>query len=57
MSARDGGLQRPALRPVQLSLFDALQDLEDRDVDVKILKKGTGRLELGLEIGFKKVKF
>ena len=57
MSGRDGGFQKPRPKPVQMSLFDALHDLQDDSLEVKILKKGVGRLELGLEIGFKKVKF
>jgi hypothetical protein len=57
MSGRDRGLQKPRPQPVQMSLFGALQELQDDDLEVKILRKGPGRLELGLEIGFKKVKF
>ena len=57
LSGRDGGFQKPRPRPVQLSLFDAIQELEDEDVEVTILRKGMGRLELGLEIGFKRTKF
>jgi hypothetical protein len=56
MSGWDGGYKKPIPKPVQLSLFDALQDLEDGDVEVKIRKKSAGRLELGVEIGFKAVK-
>jgi transcriptional regulator with XRE-family HTH domain len=57
MSGRDGGFQKPRPSPVQMSLFDALNELQDDNVEVKILRKAAGRLELGLEIGFKKVKF
>lgn len=57
MSGRDGGIQKPHPVPVQMSLFDALHDLQDDSLEVKILKKGPGRLELGLEIGFKKTQF
>jgi len=57
MSGRDGGLQKPRPRPVQMSLFDVLDELQDENLEVKILRKGAGRLELGLEIGFKIVKF
>jgi len=57
MSGRDLGFQKPRPKPVQMSLFDALQELQDDNLEVKILKKGVGRLEVGLEIGFKKIKF
>jgi hypothetical protein len=57
MSGQDMGFQKPRPRPIQMSLFDALEDLQDEHLDVKILRKGPGRLELGLEIGFKKLKF
>lgn len=57
MSGRDGGFQKPRPKPVQMSLFQAIDDLQDDNLEVKILKKGVGRLELGLDIGFKKVKF
>ena len=57
MSGRGGGFQKPRPKPVQMSLFEALDDLRDDNLEVKILKKGVGRIELGLEIGFKKVKF
>ncbi len=57
MSGRDGGLQKPRPRPVQMSLLDALNDLDEKNVDVRILRKGPGRLELGLDIGFKRTKF
>jgi hypothetical protein len=57
MSGRDGGFQKARPKPIQLSLFDALSELQDEHLDVKILRKGAGRLELGLEIGFRRVKF
>lgn len=57
MSGRDGGLRKSRPSPVQMSLFDALNELRDDHMEVKILRKGPGRLELGLEIGFKKIKF
>jgi hypothetical protein len=57
MSGRDGGFKKPSPKPLQMSLFDALQDLQDDDVEVKIRKKDIGRLQLGLEIGFRRVKF
>jgi len=40
--------------PVQLPLFKAIDDLEDRHVDVRILRKGPAKIELGVEIGFPK---
>ena len=57
MSGRDQGFQKPRPKPVQMSLFEAIHDLHDDNLDVKIVKKGPGRLELGLEIGFRKIKF
>jgi len=57
MSGRDGVLQRPRPQPVQMSLLDALTDLQEENVEVRILRKGAGRLELGVEIGFKRIKF
>ncbi len=56
MSGKDRELQKPRLRPVQLSLLDALNDFQEENVQVRVLKKGPGRLELGLEIGFKRAK-
>ena len=57
MSGRDRGLRKPRPSPAQMSLFDALNKLRDDHLEVKILRKGPGRLEVGLEIGFKQVKF
>ena len=57
LSSRDGGFQKRRSKPVQMSLFEALDDLQDDNVEVRIIKKGPGRLELGLEIGFRKIKF
>lgn len=57
MSGRDGGFHKPSPKPVQMSLFDALNELHEDNLEVKILRKGVGRLELGLEIGFKKANF
>ena len=57
MSGRDGGFNKPAPKPVQMSLFEAIHDLHEENIEVKILRKSAGRLELGVEIGFKKFKF
>jgi hypothetical protein len=56
MTGRQGGLHRPRPHPVQMSLLDALSELQEENVEVKILRKGVGRLELGVDIGFKKLK-
>jgi len=57
IGGRDRGLRKRHPSPVQMSLFDALNELKDDHMEVRILRKGPGRLELGLEIGFKQVKF
>lgn len=57
LSGRDGGLQKARPMPVQTSLFDAINDLHDENIEIKILKKQPGRIELGVEIGFRKLKF
>ena len=57
MTGQDKGFQKPRPKPTQMSLFDALQDLQDDHLEVKIRKKDAGRLEIGLEIGFKKLGF
>ena len=57
LSGRDGGFEKGRPKPAQMSLFDALEDLQDDHLEVKIRKKRAGRLELSLEIGFKKIKF
>lgn len=46
------GTQRAG--PVQLSLFEALNGLQDENIQVRVLRKGAGRIELGVEIGFRK---
>ena len=37
MSGRDSGFKKPSPRPVQMSLFEAINELKDDDIDVKIL--------------------
>jgi hypothetical protein len=47
----DGGVQRRKREPIQLSLFDALTDL---DQDLETMKKSVGRVELEIERAFGK---
>jgi hypothetical protein len=56
-----GALQAPvrkseSRRPIQLSLplYQAIEDLADQNLDVKILKRDPGRIELGVAIAFPK---
>lgn len=53
MSAKDRAraISRPL--PVQLSLFKAIEELGDKDMDVKILRKEPGRIQLAVDILFK----
>jgi hypothetical protein len=53
MSSKDRA--RPASRPVpvQLPLFKAIEELGDNDMDVKILRKEPGRIQLAVDILFK----
>ena len=46
-------MQKPP-EPVQLPLFQAIDDLEDQHVDVKILRKSSAKIELGVDIAFPK---
>jgi hypothetical protein len=43
-------------RPIQLTLplFQAIEDLGEQNLDVRILRKDPGRIELGVEITFPK---
>jgi hypothetical protein len=41
-------------QPEQLPLFQAIGDLEEQNMDLKILRKGPTKIELGLEIVFPK---
>lgn len=43
-------------RPVQLTLplFQAIEDLGEQNLDVRILRKGAGKIELGVDIVFPK---
>jgi len=54
MSARSSRLRVPAARPVQMSLFDVVSDLQGINIDRNIAKKGPAQLELGLGTGFEK---
>lgn len=47
----DGGVQRRKREPIQLSLFDALTEL---DQDLETMKKSVGRVELEIERAFGK---
>jgi len=40
--------------PEQLPLFQAIDDLEEQNLELKILRKGPHKIELGLEIAFPK---
>jgi len=44
-----------AKSPVQLELplYQAIKDLDEQNLEVKILKRDAGRIELGLEIAFR----
>jgi hypothetical protein len=43
-------------QPIQipLPLFQAIEDLGEQNLDVRILRKGPGKIELGVEIAFPK---
>lgn len=41
-------------QPEQLPLFQAIYDLEEQNLELKILRKGPTKIELGLEIAFPK---
>lgn len=41
-------------QPMQLPLFQAIDDLGEQDLELKIVRKGTRSIELGLEISFPK---
>jgi hypothetical protein len=43
---------KPTRQPEQLPLFRAIDDLDEQSVDVRILRKGPSRIELGVEIAF-----
>jgi hypothetical protein len=51
LSDMEGGLTERKREPVQLSLFDALTDL---DQNLEILKKTVGRVEVEIERAFPK---
>jgi hypothetical protein len=44
----------PRREPEQLPLFQAIDDLEEQNLELKILRKGPNKIELGLEIAFPK---
>src|SRR5271170_7304810 len=44
MSARSSRLRVPAARPVQMSLFDVVSDLQGINIDRNIAKKGPAQL-------------
>lgn len=47
-------VQAARRRPEQLPLFQAIDDLEEQNLELKILRKGPNKIELGLEIAFPK---
>jgi hypothetical protein len=51
LSDIDGGLQKRKPEPVQLSLFEALTDMEEK---IETLKKSVGRVEFEVERAFGK---
>jgi len=44
----------PSRAPEQLPLFQAIDDLKEQNLELKILRKGPHKIELGLEIAFPK---
>ena len=51
LSDIDGGLKKRKPKPVQLSLFEALNDMGE---NIETLKKSVGRVELEVERAFGK---
>jgi hypothetical protein len=47
-------VQAARRQPEQLPLFQAIDDLEEQNLELKILRKGPNKIELGLEIAFPK---
>jgi len=47
-------MQAARRQPEQLPLFQAIDDLEEQNLELKILRKGPNKIELGLEIAFPK---
>lgn len=54
MNASCFNIQQPTSRsPIQMSLFDAISEVENKQLDVKVLKKGVNSIELKVSIDFK----
>jgi hypothetical protein len=45
-----------AAPPVQLTIFDAISEVVDRQLEVKVLRKGVHSIDLKVSIDFKKVR-
>ncbi len=45
--------QPQSASPVQMLLFDAISEVEDRQLDVKVIKKGVHSIDLKVSIDFK----
>lgn len=54
MAQKQRRAQAPRREPEQLPLFQAIDDLEEQNLELKILRKGPTKIELGLEIAFPK---
>ena len=54
MAQKQRRAQASRREPEQLPLFRAIDDLEEQNLELKILRKGPTKIELGLEIAFPK---
>ena len=53
MTSKDRVTRKPQIRPEQLPLFKAIEELKDRDMEITVLRKEPGRVQLGIDIVFK----